>query len=78
MRLIGPAEEQAKVWNIRENGVGSSHIPGVEEAWPSWEDAAVPPERPGDYLREFNELNERFGYTATLSAISAMAASMHA
>ena len=66
MRLIEPAEEQAKVWNIRENGVGSSHIPGVEDAWPSWEDAAVPPERLGDYLREFNKLNERFGYTATL------------
>ncbi len=66
MRLIEPAEEQAKIWNIRENGVGSSHIPGVEDAWPSWEDAAVPPERLGDYLREFNKLNERFGYTATL------------
>lgn len=66
MRLIEPAEEQEQIWDIRENGVGSSHIPGVEEAWPSWEDAAVPPERLGDYLREFNKLNQRFGYTATI------------
>ena len=66
MRLVEPAKDQELVWDIRENGVGSSHIPGVEEAWPSWEDAAVPPERLGDYLREFNKLNERFGYTATL------------
>ncbi len=66
MRLIEPAEEQDKVWHIRENGVGASHIPGVEESWPSWEDAAVPPERLGDYLRDFNKLNERFGYTSTI------------
>ncbi len=66
MRLIEPAEDQEKVWEIRENGVGSSHIPGVEDAWPSWEDAAVPPERLGDYLRDFSKLNQRFGYTATL------------
>ena len=31
MRLIEPAEDQDKVWHIRENGVGASHIPGVEE-----------------------------------------------
>ena len=30
---------------MRENGVGASRVPEEEEAWPSWEDAAVPPER---------------------------------
>ena len=25
-------------------------------AWPGWEDAAVPPEQLGDYLREFDAL----------------------
>jgi FAD/FMN-containing dehydrogenase len=48
MRLVEPAEEQKRIWQIRENGVGASHIPGVEDAWPSWKDAAVPPERLGD------------------------------
>ncbi|MBV8936224.1 MAG: FAD-binding oxidoreductase [Alphaproteobacteria bacterium] len=66
MRLIEPAEEQDQVWQIRENGVGASRIPGVEDSWPSWEDAAVPPERLGDYLRDFAKLNERFSYSATI------------
>jgi FAD/FMN-containing dehydrogenase/Fe-S oxidoreductase len=66
MRLIEAAGEQNQIWHIRENGVGASHIPGEEEAWPSWEDAAVPPDRLGDYLRDFAKLNERFGYTATI------------
>lgn len=66
MRLIEAPEEQDQIWHIRENGVGASMIPGEEEAWPSWEDAAVPPDRLGDYLRDFVKLNDRFGYTATI------------
>jgi FAD/FMN-containing dehydrogenase/Fe-S oxidoreductase len=66
MRLLEKPEEQAAVWEIRESGVGSSHILNEEEAWPSWEDAAVPPERLGDYLRDFDKLNRRFGYRYTL------------
>ncbi|MBF6405435.1 FAD-binding oxidoreductase, partial [Nocardia cyriacigeorgica] len=30
--------------------------PAGEPAWPGWEDAAVPPERLGDYLRDFDRL----------------------
>ncbi|MBO0738053.1 MAG: FAD-binding protein [Alphaproteobacteria bacterium] len=66
IRLFEAAEEQSQVWHIRENGVGASHIPGEEESWPSWEDAAVPPESLGDYLRDFTKLNERFGYKSTI------------
>jgi len=66
MRLVEKAEEQDQIWHIRENGVGASRVPGEEESWPSWEDAAVPPERLGDYLRDFQKLNERYGYKATL------------
>ncbi|HEX6839888.1 MAG TPA: FAD-linked oxidase C-terminal domain-containing protein [Stellaceae bacterium] len=66
MRLVETSEEQDKIWYIRENGVGASRVPGEEEAWPSWEDAAVPPERLGDYLRDFATLNEKYGYKATV------------
>ncbi len=66
MRVLETTEDQDKVWHIRENGVGASRVPGVEDAWPSWEDAAVPPERLGDYLRDFAKLNERYGYKATI------------
>jgi FAD/FMN-containing dehydrogenase len=66
MRLFEKKEDQIAIWKIRESGVGASHIPGEEEAWPSWEDSAVPPERLGDYLRQFDNLNKRYGYKYTL------------
>jgi Fe-S oxidoreductase len=66
MRLFEKEEDQAAIWHIRESGVGASRIPEEEEAWPSWEDAAVPPERLGDYLRDFDKLNKRYGYKYTL------------
>jgi FAD/FMN-containing dehydrogenase/Fe-S oxidoreductase len=66
MHVFEDASEQSAIWRIREAGVGSSHIPGEEEAWPSWEDAAVPPDRLGAYLREFKKLCERYDYRYTL------------
>jgi FAD/FMN-containing dehydrogenase/Fe-S oxidoreductase len=66
MRLVERAEDQDKVWYIRESGVGASRVPEEEESWPSWEDAAVPPERLGDYLRDFAKLNQRYGYKSTI------------
>ncbi len=63
--ITDPAQ-QSEVWEIRKNGVGSSRVPGAEEAWPSWEDSAVPPDNLGDYLRAFSRLVDRFGYDCTL------------
>jgi len=65
-RVFESAQDQSAIWQIREAGVGASHIPGEEEAWPSWEDAAVPPERLGEYLRAFKKLCARYGYAYTL------------
>lgn len=65
-KVVSDAHEQKQVWQIREAGVGASRIPNTEEAWPSWEDSAVPPEKVGDYLREFDKLVDRFGYQYTL------------
>ncbi len=65
-RVVESAADQASIWQIREAGVGASHIPGEEEAWPSWEDAAVPPERLGEYLRAFKKLCGRYGYAYTV------------
>ncbi|MDQ1743921.1 MAG: hypothetical protein QOE23_2260 [Pseudonocardiales bacterium] len=43
-----------RLWRIREDGAGlGGRTPANAPAWPGWEDAAVPPERLGDYLREF-------------------------
>ncbi|MCW2716366.1 FAD-binding and (Fe-S)-binding domain-containing protein [Pseudonocardia sp.] len=54
-----PARMKA-LWRIREDGAGIlTRSPDGGEAWPGWEDAAVPPERFGAYLREFDALMSR-------------------
>ena len=56
-----PAAMKA-LWRIREDGAGIlTRLPDGGEAWPGWEDAAVPPERFGAYLREFDALLARHG-----------------
>jgi FAD/FMN-containing dehydrogenase/Fe-S oxidoreductase len=53
---------QRALWRIREDGAGlATRLPDGREAWPGWEDAAVPPERLGAYLREFRALLDRHG-----------------
>jgi FAD/FMN-containing dehydrogenase len=56
------AGEQLAVWAVRQAGVDYSNVPGVLETEGTWEDAAVPPERLGDHLRDFDRLLGRFGY----------------
>ncbi|MCW2801377.1 MAG: FAD-binding oxidoreductase [Aeromicrobium sp.] len=55
-RVVTDAGEQAVLWRIREEGAGlaSRTLPG--KALSGWEDAAVPPDRLGAYLREFDAL----------------------
>ncbi len=53
---------ETMVWEARKHGVGSTRMPaglGGHPGWPNWEDAAVPPERLGDYLRDFQALLHR-------------------
>ena len=60
--LDDPAKEDTLV-EVREAGLGATaHPRGRHETWEGWEDAAVPPERLGDYLRDFRSLLDRFGY----------------
>jgi FAD/FMN-containing dehydrogenase/Fe-S oxidoreductase len=66
MKVIDSPSEQHDVWHIREAGVGSSRVPGKEEAWPSWEDAAVAPAVLGMYLRDFDKLLRKFQYRWTI------------
>jgi FAD/FMN-containing dehydrogenase len=45
------------LWRIREDGAGlGGRTPAGDPAWPGWEDAAVPPENLGAYLRDFAAL----------------------
>lgn len=66
IRLLAQPSDYKKVVEIRESGVGASRVPGEEDAWLSWEDAAVPPENVGNYLRDFYKLLEKYKYVCTL------------
>jgi FAD/FMN-containing dehydrogenase/Fe-S oxidoreductase len=56
-----PAEER-KLWKVREAGLGATaYPPGEPDTHEGWEDAAVPPDRLGDYLRDFRALVDEFG-----------------
>ncbi len=58
----GPAA--TAIWRIREDGAGlAGRTPAGAEAWPGWEDAAVPPEHLGGYLRDFEALLTGYGLT---------------
>jgi FAD/FMN-containing dehydrogenase/Fe-S oxidoreductase len=55
--VIPAGEQAAAVWRIREDGAGlAGRTADNKPAWPGWEDAAVPPQRLGGYLREFRAL----------------------
>ncbi|WP_402468819.1 FAD-binding and (Fe-S)-binding domain-containing protein [Isoptericola aurantiacus] len=60
---IYPAGPDAtKMWQIRADGAGlAGRTPSGEQAWPGWEDSAVPPGKLGDYLRDLDALMARYG-----------------
>jgi len=60
---IGDPAVEDNLWAVRELGLGATaYPPGKHETHEGWEDAAVPPERLGDYLRDFRNLLGRHGY----------------
>jgi FAD/FMN-containing dehydrogenase/Fe-S oxidoreductase len=62
--VVDDPARAAALWRIRADGAGlSARSPVGRPAHAGWEDAAVPPERLGDYLRDFDALMENFGVT---------------
>lgn len=59
-RIVTDAREQAALWRIREDGAGLAARTLKRQAQAGWEDAAVPPERLGDYLRSFDALLNQY------------------
>ncbi len=60
--VFPPGPEAAAMWRIREDGAGlGGRTPSGEQAWPGFEDSAVPPERLGGYLRELEALMASHG-----------------
>ena len=61
------AEEAARVWKVREAGLGASvFVPGQPSGWEGWEDSAVPPAMLGRYLRELFAVIDRYGYRSPM------------
>ena len=60
--IVTDGAAQRTLWGIREAGAGIvTRAADGTEAWPGWEDAAVPPERLGAYLRQFQKLLDDHG-----------------
>jgi Fe-S oxidoreductase len=57
---------QRALWRVREDASGTAtRMPDGTEAWPGWEDCAVPPARLGAYLRDFRALLAAHGLRGT-------------
>ncbi|WP_242907691.1 FAD-binding and (Fe-S)-binding domain-containing protein [Actinomadura terrae] len=60
--VVGDPARMRALWWIREAGSGIvTRLPDGGEAWPGWEDSAVPSERLAGYLRELYELMRAHG-----------------
>ncbi|MGO1960979.1 MAG: FAD-binding and (Fe-S)-binding domain-containing protein [Yaniella sp.] len=58
VHAAGP--EAIRLWQIRADGAGlAGRTADGLQAWPGWEDSAVPPEHLGDYLRDLQALMEQ-------------------
>ena len=69
-KLIEDKALANRIWTIRETGASATALklkgtPGPDPVV-GWEDAAVDPQRLGDYLREFQALVDRYGYRTSL------------
>ncbi len=61
VRVVSDAEERAALFRIREDGAGLAARTLERQAQSGWEDAAVPPDRLGAYLRGFDALLKESG-----------------
>ncbi|MGA8532314.1 MAG: FAD-binding and (Fe-S)-binding domain-containing protein [Acidobacteriaceae bacterium] len=65
-RLCSP-DEAGRIWRVRESALGATvFVPGEPHGWEGWEDAAVPPERLGSYLRRLFALMAEFDYRSPM------------
>ncbi|HJL17603.1 MAG TPA: FAD-binding and (Fe-S)-binding domain-containing protein [Sandaracinaceae bacterium LLY-WYZ-13_1] len=65
--VVTDPERQARMWQIRKSGLGATaFVPGRPDTWPGWEDAAVPVDRVGTYLRELRDLFHRYDYEVSV------------
>jgi FAD/FMN-containing dehydrogenase/Fe-S oxidoreductase len=59
--VVGDPAQAMALWKIREDGAGLAGISLARPAYPGWEDAAVPADHLGGYLRDFDRLLDDHG-----------------
>jgi FAD/FMN-containing dehydrogenase/Fe-S oxidoreductase len=60
-------QDAERVWKVRESALGATvAVPGEPDRWEGWDDAGVPPEQLGTYLRKLNALMSEYGYRSPL------------
>ena len=76
--VTDPAQALA-LWKIREDGAGLAGISLARPAYPGWEDAALPAQHLGSYLRDFDRLliDHGLGWAAVRSFRGRMRARPH-
>jgi len=62
--IVDDPVQAAALWKIRSDGAGLAGVSLDKPAYPGWEDAAVPPEKLGGYLRDFEALLDDYGFHA--------------
>jgi Fe-S oxidoreductase len=64
---ICTSEEAVSIWRVRDSALGAMvFVPGEPDRHEGWEDAAVPPEKLGDYLRAITALMAEYGFRSPL------------
>lgn len=60
--VLPSGPEATRLWQIRADGAGlAGRTATGAQAWPGWEDSAVPPEHLGGYLRDLTALMDERG-----------------
>ncbi len=79
MKLYGEPDEEKKIWEVREAGLGATaRVPDEPVTWEGWEDSAVPPDKVGIYLRALRKLLRNTNTAVRFTGILGMAASTRA
>ncbi len=61
--LYDDPQQEHMIWKVREGSLGSTAwVPNLPDAWPGWEDSAVPVDQVAPYLRQLKALFDKYGY----------------
>ncbi|OKL38485.1 FAD-binding and (Fe-S)-binding domain-containing protein [Pontibacter flavimaris] len=67
MSLFDIRSQEQQLWRVREAGLGATaFVSYMADTWEGWEDAAVPPDKVGEYLRDFRKLLDKYDYDTAL------------